>query len=305
MIRFYLTVLSLLCWASMALADVDVAARQKNIDTFINRLVTRDHFQRAELIPIFQSITFRQSVIRHDRAPLEQETWGLYQRLYVTEWRIRKGVEFWNRYKSELNEVERRYGVPANIIVSTIGIETRYGQHSEQVPVIDALATLAFNDNRRAAYFQSELEQLFLLCREQHLNLRKLRGSFTGAIGQPQFMPSSYRHYAVSFDGRSNQIDLTSNVPDIIASVGNFYHQHGWKNGEPVAMPATLTNQEEFKDTAYEPIALKNKNGSEYWMGFHNFKVIKRYNPSNLYAMAVFQLSHYLVVLHDHEKQHA
>ena len=133
------------------------------------------------------------------RAPLEQRPWHTYQMLFVTEWRIRKGVEFWEKHEEVLSKVEKKYGVPASIIVATIGVETKYGLHTGEYPVIDALTNIAFSGSTRANFFKSELEEFLLLTREQHLDPLKVLGSYAGAIGQPQFMPSSYRHYAVPY----------------------------------------------------------------------------------------------------------
>ena len=280
-------------------------------------MVKRHGFQKAELENIFQSVKIRPRVMQSIRAPLEQQPWYNYQALFITESRIRQGVDFWNRYSSELKKAEKMYGVPASIIVATIGVETKYGKNKGEYPVIDALTNISFSDSPRASYFRSELEEFLLLCREQHLNPLNIKGSYAGAIGQPQFMPSSYRHFAVNFSG-NDKIDLSENIADIIGSIANYYKKHGWSTNQPVVIPALIEKNKyqyyltktqnnpitrndfsRFGILPYSPIPsdqkikiieLQGYHGNEYWLSMHNFDVIKRYNASNLYAMAVYQL---------------
>jgi membrane-bound lytic murein transglycosylase B len=300
-------------------------SERPDVKAFIKQMVTQYHFKKAELISLFDSVKERPHVMKSIRAPLEQRPWHTYQMLFITEWRIRKGAEFWHDHADVLAKVEEEYGVPASVIVSTIGIETKYGANTGEYPVIDALTNIAFSDSPRANYFRSELKEFLLLTREQHLDPRKVMGSYAGAIGQPQFMPSSYRRYAVSYDGHS-KIDLSHNENDIIASIANYYKKFGWSTDQPVAVPASIVSSKykiymgrrdeikivnrsslaEYgllnksripKDMKYNVLTLRNYWGKEYWYTFHNFDVIKRYNSSDLYAMAVFQLSHYITNL--------
>jgi membrane-bound lytic murein transglycosylase B len=302
-------------------------ANRPEVQTFIQKMVKKYQFKEKDLIAVFNNVTIRPIVINKLNAPFESRPWNTYQLLFVTETRIRKGVEFWNLYRDALTAVEQKYGVPANIIVATIGIETKYGLHTGEYPVIDALTNIGFSTSPRAAFFRRELEEFLLLTREQHLDPLKVMGSYAGAIGQPQFMPSSYRHYAVSYTGHSS-IDLSHNELDVIASIANYYKLHGWQTDQPVAVPASLINKNfqfffgkknELKmisrstfaeygidpnkilvdNTKYKIIELQSFWGNEYWLGFHNFDVIKRYNSSDLYAMAVFQLSHYISTLRE------
>lgn len=326
--RIYILVLTIgslfLCTAAYA-SDADFMERPE-VKTFIQQMVKKHHFNEDELVALFKHVKVRPSVMKKVRAPLEQRPWHTYQMLFVTEWRIRKGVEFWEKHHEVLEQAEKKYGVPANIIVATIGVESKYGLHTGEYPVIEALANIGFSDSTRAPFFKSELEQFLLLTREQHLDPLKVMGSYAGAIGQPQFMPSSYRRYAVSYEG-SSQIDLSHNERDIILSIANYYKNKGWKSNEPVAIPASLVNnkfdiylnkkdavknvrivpkstlsqyENDYKKEMHKPykvIELKSYWGNEYWYGFHNFDVIKRYNSSDLYAMAVFQLSRYISTL--------
>lgn len=258
--------------------------------------------------------------------PLESSPWNLYKTMFISEWRIQHGVEFWKKYGAALRRAELTYGVPASIIVATIGIETRYGEKIGEYRVMDSLTNIAFSDSSRAKYFRSELEQFLLLTREQHINPFKLMGSYAGAIGQPQFMPTSYRYYAVNFS-KSGTIDLVKNEEDVIGSIANYYKQAGWKTNAPVAEQADVIGQRfdylNRKHKIQQPltinelatygvvpksnanpdsskvrvIVLESRMNKEYWLGYNNFAVIKRYNPNDLYAMAVYQLSNYIVEL--------
>lgn len=291
--------------------------KRPDVQNFIQYMVKKHHFKRHELITLFESVKIRPKVMKQLKAPLEQKPWNTYQLLFVTEWRIREGVAFWKKYESALKRAEKMYGVPASLIVATIGVETKYGRYTGEYPVIDALVNIAFGDTKRSRYFRHELEDFLLLTREQHLNPKKVLGSYAGAIGQPQFMPSSYRHYAVNFSG-SGKIDLSHNEVDVIGSIANYYKKHGWKTNNPVAMPASTNGGKyqlhftrrkvisklqlirsgaipaDVNKEKYKLIQLQGAYGNEYWLGFHNFDVIKRYNSSDLYAMAVYQLSYYI-----------
>lgn len=297
--RFLLLFWIMNCLPQLAFAGY---ADQPEVKTFIAKMAYKHHFVKSELTTLFNQVKVRPVVIRSVKAPLEQKPWYTYQTLFVTEWRIRQGVVFWNKYHEALERAEKIYGVPASIIVATIGVETKYGTNNGDHRVIDALSSIAFSGSPRASFFRSELEQFLLLVREQHLDPLKVLGSYAGAIGQPQFMPSSYRHYAVNFSGGS-KIDLTHNEVDVIGSIANYYNQHGWKNSQPVAIRTHFQPQPfgfltHNRPTVSSPSGQKTKvielqgyYGREYWLGYPNFDVIKRYNPSNLYAMAVYQLS--------------
>ena len=293
------------------------------VKAFINHMVKKYQFNQAELIDIFNSVKVRPKVIQSIRAPLEENPWYRYQSMFVTEWRIREGVQFWNKYQDALMRAEKTYGVPASIIVATIGVETKYGKSTGNYRVIDALTNIAFSNSSRARYFRTELEEFLLLTRERHLNPMTVLGSYAGAIGQPQFMPSSYRHYAVNFSG-DGKIDLSHNEVDVIGSIANYYNKHGWMYKQPVALPASVTGYRYYRLISSSPpalplssltdygiyprgyaaedqkaklIKLKGFYRNEYWLGFHNFDVIKRYNTSTLYAMAVYQLSEYIAAI--------
>ena len=320
--RFLVVLFGLLLSSAGFTKENNYFVSKPEVKLFIAHLVEKHHFKKKELVKLFKAVKVRPSVMHSISHPLEERPWYTYEKLFVTEWRIREGVEFWKKNNNVLSVVEKKYGVPASVIVATIGVETKYGKHTGEYPVIDALANIGFSQSSRAKFFRSELEEFLLLAREQHLNPLKVMGSYAGAIGQPQFMPSSYRRFAVSFSGHS-KIDLSHNEKDIIASIANYYRNFGWKMNDPVAIPASVTgNKHRFflenkrviriapyaspedygivprgavaPNQPFKLILLRGYWGNEYWLAFHNFDVIKRYNSSDLYAMAVFQLSRYI-----------
>ncbi len=333
MLRFFV-VFFLWCYsatfASLALAETRFVDRP-DVQTFIQYMVKKYHFNKQQLTTLFSSVKIRPQIMSQIKKPLEQKPWYTYQMLFVSEWRIKEGVVFWNKYENALRKAEEIYGVPASIIVATIGVETKYGQRTGEYRVMDSLTNIGFSNSSRAKYFRSELEQFLLLTREHHLNPLSVMGSYAGAIGQPQFMPSSYRYYAVNFS-KSGKIDLMNNEVDVIGSIANYYSKFGWKLNEPIAIQARvigdryayltkkilidkqLTMNELSRygvvpihkirqdDLKVKVIELESRYSKEYWLGFHNFGVIKRYNSSDLYAMAVYQLSAYISALKEQDK---
>jgi len=322
MIKKYLTLLSLvfLVGFSHTVFSAETPFGQRpEVRSFIKQMVKKHHFKEAQLITVFNNVKIRHSITRSFHLQLEENPWYRYQMFFVTEWRIREGVRFWNEHKNVLERAEKTYGVPASLIVATIGVETKYGHSTGGYRVIDALTNLAFGNSPRANFFKDELEQFLLLSREQHLDPLRVMGSYAGAIGQTQFMPSSYRHYAVDFSG-DKHIDLSHNISDVIGSIANYYHKMGWAYSEPVAVQASVAgyryqsllsssdfvqvnNLSSYGIMPREPvspdqkaklIALQGYFRNEYWLSFHNFDVIKKYNRSTLYAMAVYQLSEYI-----------
>lgn len=322
MLRFLAVLFITLLFSPLSFANAHFADRHE-VKKFIQKMVSKHGFKKAELINIFNHVKVRHEVMHQIKKPMEKGTWKAYRSIFITPSHIAQGVAFWDKYHSALQRAEQTYGVPAAIIVATIGVETKYGKNKGEYPVIDALSNIAFSGSSRAKYFQSELEEFLLLTREQHLNPLKVMGSYAGAMGQPQFMPSSYRYYAVNFS-HSGKIDLNHNQVDVIGSVANYYKEHGWTTDGLIAMPAafnisqfdyvtrketlnkrlTLAQLASYGITPVNPvsdtnlkaklIALQSKHSQEYWLAFHNFDVIKRYNPSDLYAMALFQLGTYI-----------
>lgn len=287
--------------------------------TFIEEMVSEQGFERAQLEQWLARANKQQSILDAISRPAEKtKTWKEYRPIFVLPLRIDKGVKFWREQREVLARAEQTYGVPAEIIVAIIGVETNYGRNTGSHKVIDALTTLAFDYPPRAPFFRKELLNYFLLTREQKQNPLSFKGSYAGAMGYGQFMPSSYRNYAVDFDG-DGFIDIWNNTTDAIGSVANYFKQHGWQTGEPVVSrarfegdPANETfndiqppqkSVEEFKTRGFMPISeltnetrvsvlqLEGQHGTEYWLATHNFYVITRYNRSHLYSMAVYQLS--------------
>src|SRR3990167_4455575 len=249
-------------WADTAFTQ------QKEVQAFINSMVKKHGFKKSNLEKLLSTVKIRPKIIQQFRAPLEEKPWYLYERLFVNEWRIQHGVQFWIKNKRTLAMAEKKYGVPASIIVATLGIETKYGQRIGEHRVLDALCNLAFTKNKRAPFFRHELEEFLLLTRENHLDPKKMMGSYAGAIGQPQFMPSSYRYFAVNATGQG-KVDLINNTADAISSIANYYKEHGWQTSQPIAVPATLTgnvNQFTAKKTLTSSDLAKYGivNGGEY-----------------------------------------
>lgn len=327
--RILLTIILIVTTAvSHASSDDAPFINRPAVQQFIQLMVKKHKFNKKQLETLFRETKVRKQIIQHLNKPLEKGEWNRYEMLFVSEWRIRHGVSFWNKYAKTLAKAEKIYGVPAEIIVATIGIESRYGERIGDYRVMDSLSNIAFSDSRRAAYFKSELEQFLLLTRAQHVNPMTIMGSYAGAIGQPQFMPSSYRHYAVNFS-KSGKTDLMHNEVDVIGSIANYYKMNGWKTNQPVAIPArVIGNRYQYllkKGKIAQPIEIADLNkygivpkqkpnsdiqkvkiidlssryNHQYWLGYHNFDVIKRYNASDLYAMAVYLLGNKTKELRD------
>lgn len=256
------------------------------------------------------------SAIRPAAVPEQQRSWQRYRERFVNARRMEGGQRFWQKNAEVLERAATVYGVPAEIIVAIIGVETEYGQNMGKFGVFEALASLAFHYPPRAPFFRTELEQFLLLARENGISPLDIKGSYAGAIGIPQFMPSSQRRFAVDFDG-DDRIDLRNSAVDAIGSVARFLQQHGWQAGAPIAVkadvegnPARLieagikpvsplrelaalgvsTTGDADRPAALIDLATPDK-ATEYWVGFENFYVITRYNRSSFYAMSVFQLA--------------
>jgi len=282
----------LLTISNLVFANTDFN-KQPEIKKFIHQMVKKHHFKEKSLNELFASVKQRPSALQQIKMPLEKQPWFIYRILFVTNGRIKDGIKFWERNQDLLTKAEKIYGVPANIIVATIGIETKYGENVGNYRVIDALTNLAFSSSPRAKFFKYQLEEFLLLTREQHLNPYLLKGSYAGAMGQLQFMPDSYRHYAASF-AHKKHIDLYHNEADIIASVANYYHRHGWITHQPIAK---LLKKNETPIDKTHFVELQNYFTKEQWETYKNFNVIKNYNASDLYAMAVYLLGHRITEL--------
>jgi membrane-bound lytic murein transglycosylase B len=292
-------------------------------------LVRDNAYDEAALDAVMMRVKRQDRVITYMDAPIRAPTpWHVYWPRHIGGDRLQRGAEFMKANKASFEQAEQAYGVPASVIASIIGVETVYGRMTGNFRVIDALATLAFDYPRRAEFFRGELKELLLLAREQKRSPLDFMGSFAGAMGWPQFMPGSYRKWAVDFDN-DQRIDLWSSSADIVGSVASFLSGHGWQRGEPVMLPIATPNAEivasidgglsprktlkEFltagvtitakdadvtlpaDDASVGIISLDRADGSnEYWLVFENFYVITRYNRSRMYASSVWSLAYAL-----------
>jgi membrane-bound lytic murein transglycosylase B len=308
-------VLALFGVASSALgAPLDAA----KVDTFIRYMVETHRFDEQALRDVFASVQGQDRILAAMTKPAEAKPWHEYGPMFLSRERITAGAAFWGEHESDLRRAENDYGVPAEVIVAIIGVETFYGRTTGSYPVIEADATLAFLYPPRAEFFRGELEQFLLLAREEQVDPLTLRGSYAGAMGMPQFIASSFRRYAIDFDGDGRR-DIWNSTADAIGSVANYLAENGWRRATAIALRALrkegdidalaalgVKPQRTVAELATaglaaagyaEPdqmaavIALQQPTYREYWLGFDNFYVITRYNRSPLYAMAVFQLA--------------
>jgi len=291
--------------------------KKENVQQFINSMSKNYGFNKQKLEKIFSQVSFNKKIISTMNKPYESKPWTEYRPLFISQQRITEGVTYWQQHQKTLERAEKKFGVPVDIIVAIVGIESSYGKFKGQYKVIDSLSTLAFDYPRREKYFKSELKEFLLLTRENKLNPFSIYGSYAGAIGQPQFMPSSYRRHAIDF-ANNGKIDLSNNTQDVIGSIAKYLYSYGWKTNQPIAIPGKITSQKfkslleknatpkmsikQFKKYGISPTQpintlkqasladFKVGNNNQYWLLLHNFNVIKRYNPSNSYAMAVMQL---------------
>lgn len=253
---------------------------------FINQLVKKHHFNRAKLTTLFNELYEDKTIVARMNRPFEKSSWDRYRHFFITKNRIEMGAAYWQTHQKILAATQKKYGVPAGIIVAIAGVETLYGKHKGDDNVLNTLYTLAFYYPKRSKYFTKELKQYLLLARENKLPLKALKGSYAGAVGIPQFMPSSYRHYGVSANNKT--VDLFHSHDDAIVSIGHYLSENGWRPNAPIAR--RYQKQTKLKMKA-KRAQFGSKTAPEDWLLFHNFNVILRYNKSKLYAMAVFQLS--------------
>lgn len=297
-------------------------AGSEELAAFVVEMADKHGFDAELLAAELGLAVYRQSIIDAISRPAEKRLkWDEYQDIFLNQRRIREGREFLRANAGLLKEVENGYGVPPEIIAAVLGVETYYGRIMGAYRVMDALATLAFNYPPRSGFFRAELEQFLLLAREERRPLAEFSGSYAGAMGYGQFIPSSYRAYAIDQDGDGRR-DIWRNKEDATGSVANYLAKHGWQSGEAIVgrarVPPPLVgefgsqlkphrllgellaegvvSEDGFSPEArVAPLLYHGKGGAEYWLARHNFYVITRYNRSKLYAMAVYQLSRKLV----------
>ena len=285
-----------------------------DVKAFIQRVAKQDNLDSAWITQTLAQARKSDSILAAIKKPYESKPWYQYRPIFLTDARIAGGVQFWNAHAAALARAEQTYQVPASMIVAIIGIESNYGRQRGGYRVLDALATLGFDYPPRAKFFQGELAQFLLMCHERHLQPTAVMGSYAGAMGAPQFMPDSYRQYAVDFDA-DGQRDIWGDWNDIIGSVANYFHQHGWQDNGLIAVPAAWPNSVP-PDNVLKPttvgdlrqqgvilskgvnddeeailFALQQPDATDYWVGLHNFRVITKYNGSALYAMAATELA--------------
>ena len=294
-------------------------ADRAEVQAFVKELSAKESFDEVELLAIFRQAEYKQNIIDAITRPAERTlNWAKYQDIFLTERRTVSGIEFMEKNRVALDAAYEVYGVPPVIVTAIIGVETMYGRIAGNYRVLDALATLSFDYPPRSKFFKRELGEFILLAREEKKIMTELKGSYAGAMGLGQFIPSSYRAYAVDFDGDGFR-DIWNNPTDAIGSVANYLARHGWQRDQQITfevdgtdMPTDLFNVSLKPSTSIAelrtlgmaddargfeseqsvtPMRLMGKQGEEFWIGLKNFYVITRYNHSKLYAMAVFQLS--------------
>jgi membrane-bound lytic murein transglycosylase B len=300
--------------------DVD----DPDVRSFIDSMVSEYDYDRGILENVLGEAKVQDSILEAIARPAEStKEWYEYRDIFVTDERVRAGADFWREHDQELQRISEETGVSAEILVGIIGVETYFGRITGNYRVLDALATLAFEYPPRANFFRSELEHFLLLVREEGMDATDATGSYAGAMGRPQFMPSSYRAYAVdsSDDGKR---DIWSNWSDVMGSIANYFVRHGWRPNNQVVAQAILSNQwrgdtpentltpkETVTSLSHQGVlfatdlpgndksqllTLKGDDGEEHWVGFHNFFVITRYNRSVMYALAVLQLGQEIAI---------
>lgn len=286
---------------------------------FIDRMHSEHGFAKEEVRKLLAAAERKQAILDAISRPAEKtKPWHEYRQIFLQNDRVQQGLEFWRNNAETLEAAAERYGVEPAIIVAIIGVETRYGRFMGNHRVLDALTTLGFDYEPRAAFFVSELEHFLLLAREQKQDPTKLTGSYAGAMGYGQFIPSSYRRYARDNDG-DGFADIWNNTSDAIGSVASYFKAHGWHQHKPVmapAVPGPKANLEQLNsrdrpvttvaqwakagittpaDVSVElpavALSFELADGTDYQFGFNNFYVITRYNRSHLYARAVYELS--------------
>ena len=313
-----IALVALLVYGSSPVAGSTTLDRTAEIEPFVARMAENHGVPASQTRALLTDARVLDSVLEAVQRPAERKPWYQYRKIFITEKRIARGAEFWRERANSLARAAERFGVPPEIIVAIIGVESFYGVHRGRIRVLDALATLGFRYPKRSAFFLSELEAFVLLANEERLDARHIKGSYAGAMGIAQFISSSYRNYAIDFDGDGSR-DLMQSPEDAIGSIANYLSMHGWLPGAAIAVRSevegdafrTVVEQGikphaslasirakgvSFATYAAEEeegalLEFETKTGHEYWVGLTNFYVITRYNHSRLYALAVFQLA--------------
>lgn len=320
--EFRLVFIALLFTGSPTAQAIDVG--NPDVKLFIDSMVSEHSYDRDTLEGVLLQAETKESILEAIARPAERTfEWHEYRDIFLTDKRIKAGADFWRENSDELNRISEETGVSVEILVGIIGVETYFGRITGNYRVLDALSTLAFEYPPRSKFFRGELEQFLLLVREEGMNATDATGSYAGAMGRPQFMPSSYRAYAVdsSDDGKR---DIWGNWTDVMGSIANYFVRHGWRKDKEVVVQASLSGQwqgelpenklkpeetvtslshqgvvfatELSGDNKSQLLTLLGDDGEEHWVGFHNFFVITRYNRSVMYALAVHQLGQEIAI---------
>jgi len=316
------SLLTLLLTTGSAIAADSNFTQRADVQQFIDKMVSQHQFEREPLTQLLGEAEHSDAVINAITRPYEGKPWFKYRPIFVTEKRIKRGLQFWQENSEALQRAEKKYGVPPEYITAIIGVESFYGVHKGNYRLLDSLTTLGFDYPKRSKFFRSELEHYLLMTREEAIDPRSVKGSYAGAMGKPQFISSSYREYAVDFSGDGKR-DLWENTDDAIGSVANYFRRHGWQHGAPVASRASVKGSDYKKlikkslkpkktlaqitsqgvtlndpqsnkipeSTKAALIRLKNQPENEYWVTYRNFYTISRYNHSARYSMAIFQIA--------------
>lgn len=291
-----------------------------DVQRFIDERVRRGGFSRTELEVFFGSVAHKQNIIGIMDRPGTSRPWYQFRESNASGSRIQNGDRFWQQNVAVIDAVSQRYGVPAELIVAIIGIETNYGTNTGSFRLADSLSTLAFSYPRRAEFFQRELDEFLQLAHEEKQDMLIFKGSYAGAMGMPQFMPSSYRKWAVDWDGDGHR-DIWNNVGDAAASVANYMKQHGWQSGQAMAVPVSLNINPQLQAIMDAKTELKHTVGDfrrmgvsvptnvtdrekavlyqleispgqyQYWLGLNNFYTVWLYNHSRMYVSAVREIA--------------
>ena len=300
-----------------------MAAEHPGVDEFVARANAEFGLPEDQVRALLAGAEYKQSIVDAISRPAEGKPWHEYRKIFLTDRRVSQGIEFWKENRALIAEASEKFGVDEDVIVAIIGVETSYGRNTGGYRTIDALVTLGFYypqnlSSDRSPFFSNELMQYMQLANEENLPADEITGSYAGAMGMGQFMPSSYREYAVDFDGDGSR-DLWRSTPDVVGSVANYLSRHGWQQGQPVTRRArasqgaafdkikrdlrpslTVAEWEALGFTSSSELSpelpaavlkLVEKDRNAYWLTFKNFYVITRYNRSPRYAMAVYQLS--------------
>ena len=316
--------ITLLIFASSAVWSHDI--HRPNIQAFIENMTTKHNYDKKELSNILLNSISKEKILNAISRPAEKTlTWNEYRNIFLKKERINAGAKFWKEHQIILNKISKQTGVNIEILVGIIGVETYFGRITGGYRVIDALTTLAFDYPKRSPFFTKELESFLLLTKEEKMDPFDATGSYAGAMGSPQFMPSSYRAYAVDSDGDGKR-DIWNNWSDVIGSIANYFIAHGWQKDNEVIVPVfesgiiaaegiTIKNGLKATETITslkskgisfdtnmkqnhpaELLHLEQKNSNDYWVAMHNFFVITKYNHSIMYGLAVHQLGQEIAI---------